>query len=393
MFEITSAQARAYLTHLHFHDARNKRDNPVDALIAHVERLSCVQYDPLNVVGRNPDLVMQSRIEHYKPEMLYRALYEKRALVEGYDKNLALFSIEDYPRLARIRAGTVRWAREQAQIMDVLPQVLAEVERRGALCSDDIALREKVRWPWGSTKLGRAALETLWMDGRLMLSHRNGARRYFDLAARCYPKRILTAPDPNADDTDYYKWQFHRRVRSVGMLTGGASDAFLGVAGMKAAQRTAARDALEAEGTLLPVHITDIKRRMYISRLDADVLKKAMNEKAPRIARVIAPLDNLIWDRKLIQALFGFTYRWEVYVPKEQRKYGYYVLPILCGDRFVARIEPAHFRGGMLVIKTLWWENAVDPAAYEAVLDACFDRFAAYLSADGWTIEETKMSG
>ncbi len=389
MLEITSAQARAFLIHLHFHDARNDRADPVDALIAHVKRLGCVQYDPLDVVGRNPDLVLQSRIAHYRPEMLYEALYGRRALFEGFDKNLAIYPAEDFPRFARARRDIFRWYQDDGAIQAALSGVLAEVEARGELCSDDIlGLDEKVRWPWGPTKLGRAALETLWMEGRLALSKRIGARRYFDLIGRCLPERVHAAPDPLETEADYCQWHFARRVRSVGMLTGGASDAFLGT-GMKAAARNEALAALEANGTLLPVMIGDLKRKVYVSALDEEVLNLSTRARPTPVARVIAPLDNLIWDRKLIAWLFGFEYRWEVYVPKDQRRYGYYVLPILCGDRFVARVEPAHFRGGTLEIRKLWWAEGADPAECEKPLADCLDRFCAYLGADGWMIDET----
>lgn len=387
MIEITSAQARAFLVRLHFGDARNDRADPVDALNAHVRRLGCVQYDPLDVVGRNPDLVMQARVENYRPGMLYRALYERRALFEGFDKNLAIYPAEDFPRFARSRRDIFRWYQDEGAIKGALPGVLREVEARGALCSDDFPeLSEKVRWPWGPTKLGRAALETLWMEGRLALSKRIGARRYFDLIGRCLPAEIHAAPDPLKTEADYHNWHFARRVRSVGMLTGGASDAFLGT-GLKAKHRSEALAALEADGTLLPVMISDLNLKVYISALDEEVLQEAMDERPAPVARVIAPLDNLIWDRKLIEKLFGFEYRWEVYVPKDQRRYGYYVLPILCGDRFVARMEPAHFRGGTFHIKNLWWEDGIDPGEYEKPLRDCLDRFSAYLGADGWTKE------
>ncbi|MGI6240119.1 MAG: winged helix-turn-helix domain-containing protein [Christensenellales bacterium] len=385
MLEITSAQARAYLAHLHFSDARNQRDDPVDALIAHVKRLGCVQYDPLDVVGRNPDLVMQSRIPGYKPAMLYDALYQRRALFEGFDKNLAIYRAEDFPHFARGRAHNARIYAENPTVAQALPGVLAEVRARGALCSDDLPLTEKVRWPWGTARLSRAALETLWMAGHLALHRREGARRYYDLIERCLPADIRGAAYPHVGDAAYDKWQLARRVRSVGMLTGGASDALLGT-GMKAAARNAALDALVAEGALYPVFIGDLKYKVYLSALDRETLERAAREEPAPVARVIAPLDNLMWDRKLIETLFGFTYRWEVYVPKEKRKYGYYVLPILCGDRFIARIEPAPFRGGRLDIQNIWWEDEVEPSAYADALANCLDDFSAYLGADGWRI-------
>lgn len=97
----------------------------------------------------------------------------------------------------------------------------------------------------------------------------------------------------------------------------------------------------------------------------------------------IAPLDNLLWDRRLLKALFDFDYRWEVYVPPERRRYGYYVLPVLYGDRFIARFDPARDEErGVLVIKNWWWEEGVRPSpAIRDALRACFREFLAYMGA------------
>lgn len=108
-----------------------------------------------------------------------------------------------------------------------------------------------------------------------------------------------------------------------------------------------------------------------------------VNEARKYLARAIAPLDNLMWDRKLIKRIFDFDYTWEVYTPKEKRKYGYYVLPVFYKDRFIARFEPEPYRGGRLKIKTWWWEENVritEPMK-KAVLKMLED-FAGYLGAE-----------
>ena len=100
-------------------------------------------------------------------------------------------------------------------------------------------------------------------------------------------------------------------------------------------------------------------------------------------ARILAPLDNLLWDRRLVKELFDFDYRWEVYKPQSERKYGYYVLPVLYGDRFIARFEPGYDKKSKtLVIKNWWWEKGLKPTkVMQRELANCFRRFAAYLGA------------
>jgi uncharacterized protein YcaQ len=102
-------------------------------------------------------------------------------------------------------------------------------------------------------------------------------------------------------------------------------------------------------------------------------------------ARILAPLDNLIWDRRMVREIFGFDYTWEVYTPVPKRKYGYYVLPVMDGSRFVARFEPErHRRGCPLTVRNWWWEpDACPDHGMRTRVEAALDRFAAYLGAPG----------
>lgn len=155
----------------------------------------------------------------------------------------------------------------------------------------------------------------------------------------------------------------------------------MGVDGFKAAQRACAFKGLLREGRLLRAAIEG-KSYLIPSALKAYFAEEAP---APKGVRILAPLDNLLWDRRMISEIFGFDYHWEVYVPKEKRKYGYYVLPVMDGDRFIARFEPEAFRGGRLKIRAWWWEDGVKPTpALLRRVDACFAGFCAYLGAEGY---------
>lgn len=384
--KITLEQARKFLTFLHFEDERIPRNAGVQAQIdAIVRRMGSVQYDPLDVVGRNADLVLQSRIDGYKTEYLWNALYEARTLFEGFDKCLCIYPAEDFPVFTRTRVLDA-WHQISDEVRARFPEALAEIEEKGAICSDDLASEKKVSWPWGPTRIARAVLESLWIEGTLALHHRKGTRRYYDLVERCLPADIVSAADPHPTDREYFAWQMYRRIRSVGMLTGGASYALIGVE-MKAAERKQAIEDLLAAEKIFPVEIEGIKLKCYIAEKDREVLARAMSEIPAKKVRVIAPLDNLIWDRKLIEKLFGFYYTWEVYVPKAKRIYGYYVLPVMCGERFIGRFEPENFQSGRLKILNWWWETGVSPDEYRDAVKEGLDNFCKFLGADGWTIE------
>ncbi|MBQ2433260.1 MAG: AlkZ family DNA glycosylase, partial [Clostridia bacterium] len=292
----TIFEARKYLARLHF--SKNKNVYEV------VRKLQAIQYDPLNVVGRNPDLVLQSRIRNYRPRMLQRELYQKRTLVDGFDKMLCIYPLEDYPYLARLRRTTVWWYRENPEITEAFERVRAIIREKGAVSSDDIGMDQKVAWPWGATRLSRAALESMWMTGELTIHHKDGARRYYDFAEKHLSKEILLMDDPNQSEQAYLEWQTLRRIRAVGMLREGPSDAFLGIENFKAAERKQAFDALLSKGMITKIRVEE--RDYYIPSENLSLLDS--NAPVSGAARAIAPLDNLMWDRKLIKSIFGFDY-------------------------------------------------------------------------------------
>ncbi|MBR3929084.1 MAG: YcaQ family DNA glycosylase [Clostridia bacterium] len=368
----TVSEARKYLARLHF--SKNKNVYEV------VRKLQAVQYDPLNVVGRNPDLVLQSRLKNYKPEKLQKELYQKRTLVDGFDKMLCIYPVEDYPYLERLRRTTVWWYRENPEITSAFEDVRKIIREKGPVSSDDIGMERKVAWPWGATRLSRAALESMWMTGELTIHHKDGARRYYDFADQYFSKDILFKDDPNETEESYFEWQTLRRIRAVGMLRKGPSDAFLGIENFKAVERNRAFEALLQKKRIVEINVEG--ERYYIPCENLPLVDSTAPVSSA--ARAIAPLDNLMWDRKLVKRIFDFDYTWEVYTPKEKRKYGYYVLPVFYKDRFIARFEPEPYRGGRLVVKMWRWEENVKitPHMKKAVLKM-LENFRCYLGAEG----------
>ncbi|WLR42575.1 crosslink repair DNA glycosylase YcaQ family protein [Bacillus carboniphilus] len=144
--------------------------------------------------------------------------------------------------------------------------------------------------------------------------------------------------------------------------------------------RQHAIDELLSENQIVVVKVEGIKDDFYIKREDIELLRNVEDIPNKEI-RFLAPLDNLLWDRLLVEKLFNFNYRWEVYVPKDKRRFGYYVLPVLYGDQLIARFEPEHNRGNEpLQIKNWWWEEGIEITneLEGSVLEAC-ERFCNYL--------------
>lgn len=390
---ITKKQARqfilAYQGLLPPHQLRTKGE-----ILDFVRRVGCIQYDPLDMVGSNPNLVLQSRVRGYQPALLEELLYTQRRLVEGWDKNAAIYAVEDWPYFSRYRTRTItRHGREITELYEVLPQVTEELRERGPLSSLDFEPTAKVDWFWAPTSVTRAALETLYTWGDLVIHSRIRTRRVYDLAARHMPAEILNAPDPNPTDQEYFQWHVKRRIGAVGLMWNRASDAWLAIRGLKTPQRNAAFVALEDIGEIIPIEVKDLGYPAYIPKEQLPLLEQVLAGKntKPRAA-FIAPLDNLLWDRKLIAALFGFAYTWEVYKPAAQREYGYYVLPVLYGDRFVARFEPRlDKKTGILEILNWWWEPGVKlTESMQRSLIRGLEEFMSYLGAAGLQVSSSE---
>jgi uncharacterized protein YcaQ len=348
-------------------------------------RVGCIQFDPLNIVGHNPELVLQSRVADLTPAMLQELLYADRKLLDGLDKVMSIYSVEDRPYFERFRAwGRRRLAdRKHEAVAAIVPRVREAIRERGPLSSKDLDHNETVDWSWARARVATAALESMHLCGDLVIHHKVHTRKVYDLAERHIAPEILAAPDPNPTDEAFHDWRVLRRIGGIGLIWNRDGDTWCGMDSIRGPQRAAALQRLQDQGKVVRVRVDGIDMPLYARREDL-ATAKATRAGTPQAA-ILAPLDNLLWCRQLVRELFGFDYTWEVYKPVAQRQYGYYVLPVLYGDRFVARFEPVrHKADGALVIKNWWWEPGVKPSkAMQAAFCRCLRRFLAYLGAQG----------
>ncbi|MBL7164108.1 MAG: YcaQ family DNA glycosylase [Anaerolineales bacterium] len=352
----------------------------------YIRHVGGIQFDPINIVGRNPDLVLQSRVRDYRPGMLDELLYTDRQLLDGWDKMASLYSVEDWPYFARRRALMENYhGNPEKIVMQVAPDILGQIKENGPLCSLDFKGYEKTDWSWGPTKASRAGLEGLYAMGHLGVHHRVNNRRYFDLTERLLSDDLLTTPDPNESDEQYEDWHVLRRVGAMGLAVPNAGEHWYGIVGVKTPERKQIITRLVERGDLVSVAVEDIPgKTFFMHSVDLPTLNTAQNAKDHQPgAAILAPLDNLLWNRKQNGWLFDFEYIWEVYKPKAQRQYGYYVLPVIYGDRFIARFDPSFDKKTRhLTIQNWWWEGGVQPdEEIETALYKCFQDFVKYLDA------------
>jgi uncharacterized protein len=361
-----------------------RRLRGVAGVRAYMERVRCIQYDPLNIVGRNPELVLQSRVAGFTPPLLDALLYEERAFVDGWDKQMAIFPVEDWPFFARHRARSRReYGPGGRGAAGLARSIHASIRERGPLSSLDLDQDAKVDWHWGPSRAARAALESMFWWGELVIHHRVNTRKVYDLAERHIPARLLSAPDPNTTLARYHERHVLRRIRSVGFLWSRPGEVWSHIVGSTTAARGAALRRLSDAGEVVTVHVEGIERPLFMASEDLPVLEESMNARIPGPrAALIAPLDNLLWDRGMIRSLFDFDYVWEVYKPASKRRFGYYTLPVLHGDRFVARLDAAR-EGARLVIRGWWWEEGVEHTdALRGAISACLRDFLRFTGTE-----------
>lgn len=389
MIELSKRQARRFLLLKHGllgeHRFRQKQ-----GALDFVRQAGCIQFDPVDACGKNAELTLQSRVRGFTKEMLHELLYIDRQLFDYPDKNLSIIPIEDWPYFEHYRARA-RSAGKRFAGLDELEKLAREyIARNGPVNSGELPVSADILWHssihwsgnrWKKSDAARSVLEQLYSTGELIIHHRKGTRKYYDLATRHIPADILGAPDPLPDIAEHRQWRIQRRIGAVGLLWNRASDAWLHIQDLQAQGRNSAFQNLLAKGKILGVRVENMKDLLYCRSGDEEFLSQAMETRdhEPR-CELIAPLDCLLWDRRLIRALFDYEYTWEIYTPPEKRRYGYYVLPLLYGEDFVGRVEAvADRKTQTLLVKNIWYEAGIKQTkALELAVDKCLSRLARF---------------
>ena len=341
-----------------------------DGAYQYVRQAGCIQFDPVDVCGRNAELTLQSRVKGFRKKMLEDLLYRDRLLVDYSDKELSIWPSEDWPFFSAYRERSMEHGRSFTGIPELEQEAISYIRKHGPVSSDTLPVEGTVFWHssmhwsghWHRDSLAaRSVLEQLYTDGVLLIHHKSGSRKYYDLAEKYLPADLLAAPNPCRDEISWLCWRIRRRIGAIGLLWNRRSDAWLGIS-MTTEQRNTAFSRLETDGTVTAVQVDGIRFPLYMLSEDLPLMESVIAGRAslkPRL-EFLAPLDPMLWDRKLIEALWGYQYSWEIYTPAVKRKYGYYVLPMLSGDRLIGRIEPkADRKTKILTVQNIWLEPGI----------------------------------
>ena len=366
------------------------RFSGMQGTLDYIRQAGCIQFDPVDICGKMAEITLQSRVKGFTKKQLDDLLYKERVLFDYPDKQLSIIPTENWAYYSRYRSTARKGGQKFEGLSELEVQTLKYINENGPVRSNDLPLSGKMYWhshihwsgDWGGeSNISRSVLEQLYSTGELIIHHKKGSRKYYDLSAKYIPAEILNAPDPFPDDFSHMIWRITRRIGAAGLIWDRPSGFWNNVWNLTTEIRHRIFQTLKEEGTISELKIESLKYSFYYLTEDAPMLNQVLSghDFKPR-CEFIAPLDPFLWDKQLIRTIFGFDYSWEIYTPDEKRKFGAYVLPILCGDRFIGRIETINDRKSKtLVVKNIWYEDGIKQTkTLSATVDKCVKRFARF---------------
>ncbi len=350
-----------------------------------VHRLGRVQVDPTVIVERAERLTIWSRLGACDRDELRRLLEEPPRQLFEYDANLIAVddlplhrpAMQRFPRPEYARGRYIaEWLRDNAAFR---AYVLDELRTRGPLRSADLDDRAEVPWGTGGWNDGKNVgrmVEILWQAGEIAIVRRQGAVRWWDLFERVLPGG---ADDEQLPDEVVAVELMERQLRAAGLLRPGWGTAI----DYRLPARDPAAESLRANGVAQRVEVDGLHGEWLVhadllERLDAGAWE-------PRTV-LLGPFDPLIHDRERTETLFGFRFKFELYVPPARREYGPYTLALLHGDRFIGRADAAHDRKARALVVRATWPEPDAPADWDRLM------LAALLDLADWQGVELSVS-
>jgi uncharacterized protein YcaQ len=385
--KVTAEAARRFLVARHFLSPARSLTGSLDGVLEVFRKFGSIQFDPIAVAGRNHDLVLHARVAGYEPAWC-DVLYERREIFEATNKALSFVPTSEFPWFRHVmgRKGPRFHAAALAENAAVAEHVLERIRADGPLSSRDFEREAGPTKDWFGMPENavRAVLEAYTVTGVIGLARRDGNLRYYDLLERLLPAEVLARQVPEREQLQH---KMLSRYRAHGLLgPGGAGGTFDRIAPPKSTPervgRNELRDDLVELGALVPVDVEGVRGKRLVLAAELALLE-APPEPTPSVA-FIAPFDSLLWDTALLASLFAFDYVWEGFFPPAKRRWGYYVLPIVFGDRFVGRIEPRIDRDRACVeVLNVWWEDGFVPRRAVGFVDAMREALRAYVRFAG----------
>ena len=347
-----------------------------------IRRIGFVQLDTIRVVARAHDHILWSRNQNFREPMLEKCLARDRHVFEHFTHDASLIPMDFYPmwrrQFRRLEEKVRGWEWHRGMLDEHgRADICARIESEGPLSTkafDTKIAGKREMWRRPPHKL---ALDYMWYAGELSTSHRENFTKYYDLTHRVIPDHLRDVEHSDAAQVD---WLCREALARLAFGTEGDVQRFWAAADLPEVKAWTAANADE----LVPVEIESATGGWTAALALPDIQDRLAATPAPTSRlRILNPFDPVIRDRARLTRLFGFDYRIEIFVPAAKRQWGYYVYPLLEGDRFVGRIEVKSDRDkGELTVIALWPEPGVKwTGARQAKLDAELARLARFVGA------------
>jgi uncharacterized protein YcaQ len=343
-------------------------------------RLRVLQIDSINVVVRSHYLPMFSRLGAYERDLIDREAYRRRTLFEYWAHEASLVPVALHPLLRWRMARGEAWGR-MARMADEKPgyvqAVLDEVTDRGPIAASELSEPGVRRGPWWGWGDGKATMEWLFWTGQVAVAERRNFERRYDLPERVLPPEVLALATPPVEEA--HRLLLAQAAAAIGVGTAADLADYFRIRVPEARPRLA--ELVEA-GELVPAEVEGWERPAYL-HVDAR-LPRRVDGRA-----LLSPFDSLVFERSRTERLFAFRYRLEVYVPSAQRVHGYYVLPLLLGERLVGRVDlKADRRRRVLLVPGAFAEPDADRGEVVGPLVGELVRLAGWLGLDDIEVGE-----
>jgi len=372
-----------------------------DHVFKAVDGLGCIQIDTINVLERAQYLTLWTRLGPYDKGHLDQLAYRDRLLFEHWAHAASYIPTRDYRYYVRSmeersREMEARFSRRTGKDPDLIDAVLARIRDEGPLGSSDFE-GPKRRGGWWNWKPAKTALELLLGAGTLLVHHRNNFQRYYDLAENVLPSWVDASPPTDDERVDFF---ILRTLGALGAVKAGDIREYYQHWSVKLGRTIKQLEdslrRLNSEGEMETAKLEGGKTEYHLLASHIEDAQRLQGDWGFDSVRLINYFDNLMWNRGRVHALFGFEPKLEVYLPQDQRTYGYYHLPILYGDRLVARLEPKMMRSeGTLLVRGYWPEEGFKPTAeYQNKLEETLGSLARFNGADRveWTAQTTSSA-
>jgi uncharacterized protein YcaQ len=322
-----------------------------------IDDLGFVQIDSINTVSRAHHMILHTRRPAYRPRNLALLHDRDRGVFEHWTHDASMISMQHFPHWGlKFRRYAERWKKgRRAGFEGKFDEILTRISDHGPCCSGDVGEGEERSsggwWDWHPSK---AALEYLWRTGQLSVCHRQGFRKYYDLTENVIPAEHMNAR-PKLEET--IDWACRSALDRLGYATSGELAAFWDLIKPDEAKAWCAAALKRGEITEAEIGLdTGGWRKSF-------VWPETLDQDTPAVTsrlRILSPFDPALRDRKRAERLFGFHYRIEIFVPEAKRTYGYYVFPILEGNKLIGRVDVKADRDkDRLHVKALWPEVGV----------------------------------